>query len=70
MQLFYAKNGFKKQLIFGKIDHFENWQKWPPSKGYSLSHFGSQIKNAKEHAKNGSTRHYSCSMQKTVRKNR
>ena len=34
--LFYAKNGFKKQLIFEKSDHFENWKKWPLCKGYSL----------------------------------
>ena len=33
----YAKNGSKKQLIFEKWEHFENCQKWPPSKGYSLS---------------------------------
>ena len=36
MQLFYAKNGSKKQLIFEKWEHFENGQKWPPSKGYRL----------------------------------
>ena len=38
MQLFYAKNGSKKQviIIFEKWNHFENWQKWSPSKGYSL----------------------------------
>ena len=36
MQLFYAKNGSKKQLIFEKWEHFENCQKWPPSKGYRL----------------------------------
>ena len=29
------KNGSKKQLIFEKSDHFENWQKWPQCKGYS-----------------------------------
>ena len=32
------------------------------------SHFGSKIKNAKKHAKNGSTTHCSYSMQKTARK--
>ena len=31
-------------------------------------HFGSKIKNAKEHAKSNSTRHCSCSMQKTAQK--
>ena len=36
MQLFSAKNGSKKQLIFEKWEHFENGQKWPPSKGYRL----------------------------------
>ena len=36
MQLFYAKNGCKKQLIFEKRKHFENCQNWPPSIGYSL----------------------------------
>ena len=30
------KNGSKKQLIFEKIDHFENWQKGPQCKGYSF----------------------------------
>ena len=33
LQLYYAKNGPKKQLIFEKWDHFENWQKWPLCKG-------------------------------------
>ena len=32
----YAKSGSKKQLIFEKWEHFENCQKWPPSKGYRL----------------------------------
>ena len=36
LQLYYAKNGSKKQLIFEKWHHFENWQKWPQCKGYSL----------------------------------
>ena len=31
-------------------------------------HFGSKIQNAKKHAKNVSTRHCSCSMQKTAKK--
>ena len=30
------KKGSKKQLIFEKWDHFENWQKWPQCEGYSL----------------------------------
>ena len=36
LQLFYAKNGSRKQLIFEKWEHFENCQKWPPSKGYRV----------------------------------
>ena len=34
LQLYYAKNGSKKQLIFEKWDHFENWQKGPQCEGY------------------------------------
>ena len=30
------KTAPKKPLIFEKWDHFENWQKWPQCKGYSL----------------------------------
>ena len=30
------KNGSKNQLILEKWEHFENCQKWPPSKGYRL----------------------------------
>ena len=36
MQLFYTKNGSKKQLILEKCEHFDNAQKWPPSKVYRL----------------------------------
>ena len=36
LQLYYGKNGSKKQLIFEKWDHFEHWPKWPQCKGYSL----------------------------------
>ena len=36
LDLCYAKDGSKKQPIFEKGEHFENCQKWPPSKGYSL----------------------------------
>ena len=49
-QLYYAKNGPKKQLIFEKWDHFENWQKWPLCKGYSLCRmvsFGPKLKMPK-----------------------
>ena len=37
LQLFYAKNGSKKQLLFEKFYHFENGKKSQPSKGYNLS---------------------------------
>ena len=36
LQLYYAKNGSKKQLRYEKWDHSENWQKWPQWKGHSL----------------------------------
>ena len=35
LELFYAKNSSKKQLIYKKWEHFENSQKWPQCKGYS-----------------------------------
>ena len=35
LELFYEKDGSKKQLILGKWEHFENGQKWPECKGYS-----------------------------------
>ena len=31
-----CKKRLKKQLILEKREHFENRQKWPPSKGYRL----------------------------------
>ena len=31
-----CKKRLQKQLIFEKWEHFENCQKWPPSKGYRL----------------------------------
>ena len=30
------KNGSKTQLVFKNSDPFQNWQKWPLSKVYSL----------------------------------
>ena len=36
---------------------------------FANRHFGSKIKNALKHAKNVSTTHCSCSMQKTAPKN-
>ena len=44
------KNGFKKQLIFEKEEHFENGQKWPQCKGYSpckILSLGQKIKQPK-----------------------
>ena len=35
IEMFYVKNGSKKQLILKKWEHFENGQKWPQCKGYS-----------------------------------
>ena len=36
LELLFAKNGSKKQLIFEKLEHFENSQNWPRGKGYRL----------------------------------
>ena len=49
LQFFYAKNGSKKQLILEKWEHFENGQKWPPSKGYSLCKIITLGQNLKMH---------------------
>ena len=35
------KNGSEKNLIFKKLEHFENGQKWPQCKGYSPCKMGS-----------------------------
>ena len=35
LKLVYIQNGWKKQLIFEKWDHFENCKKLPQCKGYS-----------------------------------
>ena len=35
LELFHGKNGFKKQLILEKWEHFENSQKWTQCKDYS-----------------------------------
>ena len=53
--MLYAKNGCKKQLIFEKWEHFENCQKWPPSKGYRLCKIvtlGQKLKMPKNMLKN------------------
>ena len=57
LELFYAKNGSRKQLKFEKWEHLENGQKWPKCKGYSrckILSLGQKIKLLK-HAKNVST---------------
>ena len=36
LHLFYIRNGSKKRLISEKWDHFENYQKLPPMKDFSL----------------------------------
>ena len=43
LELFYAKNGSKKQLLLEKWEHFQNGQKWPQCKGKILS-LGQKIK--------------------------
>ena len=56
LEIFYAKNGSKKQLMFEKWKHFENAQKWPQCKGYSpckILSLGQKIKFPKT-AKNPS----------------
>ena len=35
LELFYEKNGLKRQLIFEKLEHFKNGQKWAQCKSYS-----------------------------------
>ena len=50
-----CRKPLKIQPIFKKCDHFENWQKWPPCKGYIA--FGKwsiwvKNKNCKKHARN------------------
>ena len=35
LKMFYIENGLRKQLLFKKLKHFENGQKWPKCKGYS-----------------------------------
>ena len=48
LELFCAKNGLKKHLIFEKWPFLENGQNWPPGNGYIVfgrnSQFGSKIK--------------------------
>ena len=51
LQLFYAKNVFKKQWILGKWCHFEKWEKWPVCKRLKPlqnQYYGSKVKIAKK----------------------
>ena len=55
-----CKKGSKKQLIFEKWELFETFQKWPPSKGYSVCKIptlGEKLKMQKKHTKNVSITH-------------
>ena len=73
LMLLYAKNGSKRQLIFEKLEHFENCQKWPQRKGYSpckLVIFLSKIKNAEKVRKIILRRRQSFCVQKTAPRNR
>ena len=61
----------QKQLIFEKSHHFENLQKWPLHKGYSLWKMvtlGQKLKVQKKMQKNTLQAYYSYSMQKTAPK--
>ena len=64
------KRGLENAVNTRRIRPFLNWQNRPPSKGYiqalQIPHIGSKTKKPKKHAKNASTRHGSCSMQKTA----
>ena len=66
------KKRSKKHLIFEKWDDFENRQKWPLCKGYSLFKMVSlrqKSKYARNMRKTTVQAHYICFMQKTARKN-
>ena len=70
--VFLCKKWLEKIPTIQKMRPFSKLQKWPQSKGYSLCKMltlGQKLKMQKKHAKNVSTRHCSCSMQKTARKN-
>ena len=65
------KTQSKKHLIFEKWDDFENRQKWPLCKGYSLCKMVSlrqKSKYARNMRKTTLQAHYICFMQKTARK--
>ena len=54
LELFYPKNGFKKQVIIEKWEHFENGQKWPQCKSYrtcKILSLGQKIKLPKTREK-------------------
>ena len=72
LELFYAENSSRKQLLFEKSEDFENWLKWPVSKGYSLCKMvslGQKLKLPKIYKKTTVRAHWNCFMQKTARKN-
>ena len=45
LQLFYAKNDSKKQLIFEKLEHFVNGQKWLNAKAIAHAKWAVWVKN-------------------------
>ena len=61
------KTRSKKQLIFEKWDDFENRQKWPLCKGYSLCKMVSLRQKIKL-LKTTPQAHHRCSFQKTIEK--
>ena len=66
------KTRLKKTANIGKMRAFWKCPKMPVSKGYRLCKIvtlGQRFKLHKKHAKNVSTTHCSCSMQKTAPKN-
>ena len=68
LQLFGAKNRSKRQKLFAKLDHFQNW---PSAKAIAMQnpHFGSKIKTPKNISKSVLQIIYSCLVQKTAQTN-
>ena len=67
LKLFYAKNVSKTQIIFEKLEDFENGQKWPQCNGYipcEILTSGQKIKLLKRCKKTFVETHLSYSMQK------
>ena len=44
-----CKNASKNHLVFEKLDHFENCQKWPPCRGYRLRKIVTLVEKIKMH---------------------